>query len=254
MTIFVPPDEIIKKSGILLSAEKSRYLVTVLRSKTGDLIKLIDGRGRAYSAVITSILKNGVTVNIEKELSVDTETPFNLALCQGMLKGEKMDTVIQKAVELGAKEIVPLITEHSVVKETRRLPRWRKIAEEAAEQCGRAVIPEIREPAEFYDFLQKFSGTDSQCGIIFWEQGGAGLREAVIKVFSGDSSQMKKIFLIVGPEGGLSAKEVFTAEAAGFVKVTLGRRILRAETAAIVSVAATGMMIEGLLSQYPDDF
>lgn len=244
MTIFVPPDEIIKKSGILLSAEKSRYLVTVLRSKIGDSIKLIDGSGRAYSAIISSISKNGVAVNIEKELSVDAEAPCHLVLCQGMLKGEKMDIVIQKAVELGVKEIVPLITEHSVVKETRRIARWRKIAEEAAEQCGRAVIPEIREPEGFYEFLKKFSDPDARCGIIFWEQGGAGLREAVKRVFLGESSMMKKIFVIVGPEGGLSTQEVSTAESAGFIKATLGKRILRAETAAIVAVAAVNMMIE----------
>ncbi len=254
MTVYVHPDDIAKESGITLCQEKSRYLVTVLRSKIGDAIKLIDGRGRAYSAVIASISKNGVAVNIEKELSVDTETPFHIALCQGMLKGEKMDTVIQKAVELGVKEIVPLITEHSVVKETRRLPRWRKIAEEAAEQCGRAVVPEIREPVGFYDFLQEFSDTDSQCGIIFWEHGGAGLREAVKRVFSQQSSRMKKVFVIVGPEGGFSAQEISASEAAGFVKATLGRRILTAETAAIVSVAATEMMIEELLHHNPDAF
>lgn len=254
MTVYVHPDDIAKESGITLCQEKSRYLVTVLRSKIGDAIKLIDGRGKAYSAIITSILKNSVILNIEKELSVDTETPFHIALCQGMLKGEKMDTVIQKAVELGLKEVVPLITERSVVKETRRLPRWKKIAEEAAEQCGRAVIPEIKEPADFCDFLSEFSDPDSQCGMIFWEHGGAGLREVVKRVFLNHSSRMKKIFVIVGPEGGFSNKEISDAESAGFVKATLGKRILRAETAAIVSVAATVMMIEELLYQDSDGF
>jgi 16S rRNA (uracil1498-N3)-methyltransferase len=228
MTIFVPPQEIEKKERIKLPQEKSRYLVSVLRCKKGDPLSVIDGKGKAYEASISAISKKEVFIDIDREASPDAESDINLVLCQGILKGEKMDMVIQKTTELGIKEIVPLLTERCLVKETRKTKRWRKIAEEAAEQCGRPVIPEVREPVELRSWLMAHDSLD---GFIFWEEGGEPLKAVSVKT---DDSP---IHILIGPEGGFTADEVGMAEEHGLIRTTLGRRILRAETAAIVSTA-----------------
>jgi 16S rRNA (uracil1498-N3)-methyltransferase len=245
MTIFVSPDDIASKTSIALPPEKSRYLAVVLRSKEGDEINIIDGRGRAYKAVVSSVSNRQVAVNIIEEIFPDNEPGIKIVLCQGILKGEKMDMVVQKAVELGAAAVIPLVTERTVLRHTAKVVRWRKIAEEAAEQCGRAVIPAIKEPEAYNDFLR---GSSNNCGIIFWERDGIKLGEALKNLRSSDSSQCESVYIVVGPEGGFSEMEVQAAEAAGFIRASLGRRILRAETASIVSVAAVAMMADDILN------
>ncbi|MDA8338950.1 MAG: RsmE family RNA methyltransferase, partial [Nitrospiraceae bacterium] len=103
MRIFVPPEDIAKKEGIKLNADKSHYLISVLRCKKGDVITIIDGKGKAYEAGVAEIAKKHVFINILSETALDTESALNLILCQGIPKGEKMDMVVQKATELGVK-------------------------------------------------------------------------------------------------------------------------------------------------------
>jgi len=261
MTIFVPPEDIAKKEGIKLNADKSHYLISVLRCKNGDVIAIIDGKGKAYEAEVAGIAKKHVFVNILCKSPLDTEPPLNLVLCQGMLKGEKMDLVIQKTTELGAKKIIPLITERCIIKKTKKVKRWQKIAEEAAEQCGRTVIPEIHEPIQYRNALcvisdeyKKFLLTHHDLpitdyglkGFIFWEEGGISLKEAVLKISHSPIHRFtdSPIHIFIGPEGGFAAKEVKLAEERGLIKTTLGRRILRAETAAIVSLSLVQFMLE----------
>ncbi|HEX8948706.1 MAG TPA: 16S rRNA (uracil(1498)-N(3))-methyltransferase [Dissulfurispiraceae bacterium] len=245
MTIFIPPQDISRRKGIRLSADKSRYLITVLRAKKGDAIAVIDGRGRAYNARIAEIEKKDVYVDIVREVPADLESPARLVLCQGILKGEKMDLVIQKATELGVKGITPLVTDRCLVRETRKTKRWAKIAEEAAEQCGRALIPEIHEPATLHAWLES-RGSSPIRGLVFWEEGGLPLSEAIRKI--GSVPADSPFHLLVGPEGGLASEEVERAVAHGFIRATLGKRILRAETAAIVSVA----LVQFLLGEKED--
>ncbi len=240
MTIFIPPQDISRQKGIRLSADKSRYLTTVLRAKKEDAISVIDGKGKTYAARIAEIVKRDVYVDIVREVPVDTESAVRLILCQGILKGEKMDLVIQKATELGVKGIVPLVTERCLVRETRRVKRWSKIAEEAAEQCGRAFIPEIHEPTALHAWLES-CGSSPMRGLVFWEEGGLPLSEAIGK--AGRTPADSPFHLLVGPEGGLASEEVERAAAHGFIKATLGKRILRAETAAIVAVALVQFLI-----------
>jgi 16S rRNA (uracil1498-N3)-methyltransferase len=219
-------------SGIVtLRDEKARYLSTVLRCKTGDPLTIKDNKGGTYAATIVGIGKREVKVEILEQRQLDTESPLRISLLQSMLRGEKMDMVIQKATELGVKEIRPVLTERSQVGETRKMPRWRKIAEEASRQCGRDFIPMIHEPA---DFSSLFGGVSplSGTGIVFWERGGEAFPEALAR-FSGASA----ISLFTGPEGGFSENEMRQASAGGFVAATLGKRILRAETAAIAAVS-----------------
>src|SRR5208283_1426395 len=181
MTIFIPPEIVAKRRHIKVPLEKSHYLLAVLRCKKGDAVTVIDGRGSAYAAGIVSIVKKDVFIDITGELRLNAELPVLLTLCQGLLKGEKMDLVVQKATELGVSEIVPLVTERSVVKETRKLKRWHTIAEEAAEQCGRAVIPAVREPEELYAILD----SKKINGLLFRERGGMGLSAAFGAINSG---------------------------------------------------------------------
>lgn len=245
MRIFVPPEDIAKKEGIKLNSDKSHYLISVLRSKKGDRIEVIDGKGKAYEAEIVEISRGNVFVDITGEISADTESILNLIICQGILKGEKMDLVIQKATELGVKEIFPIITERCIVRETRKTKRWQKIAEEAAEQCGRTVIPEVHEPIDISSLFTVHS-LPQMNGFIFWEE-GLPLKEAIINIRGqGASFDMLRapIFLVVGPEGGLTSEEVQLAEGYGLIRASLGKRILRAETAAIVAIALVQGMIE----------
>ncbi len=235
MTIFIPPEIIAKRQHIKVPLEKSHYLLSVLRCKKGDAVTVIDGRGRAYAAEIVLIVRKDVLIEITRELQLNAELPVSLILCQGLLKGEKMDLVIQKATELGVAEIVPLVTERGIVKETRKVKRWHTIAEEAAEQCGRAVVPLVRDPEKLNHMLDG----ERINGLFFWEGGGKGLSDALEVV---DSSRPVHIF--IGPEGGFSAAEVSKAEGQGIVTTTLGKRILRAETAAIAATALVQYLIE----------
>lgn len=231
MKIFVPPEDLKKKSQIRIPQDKAHYLLSVLRKKIGDIIFVIDGKGKCYEAKISNISKKDVFIDIISEMYLDTESPLNLILCQGILKGEKMDMVIQKATELGIKEIIPLYTERCVVKKTSKTKRWQKIAEESSEQCGRAYIPKIQEPIDIKSFLFSFKEFN---GFVFWEEGGIPLKDAFYKIAD---LIRAPIYVIIGAEGGLTYDEVRLSEERGFVRTTLGKRILRAETAAIVSIA-----------------
>lgn len=259
MRIYIPPEDIHQKEKIKLSSDKSHYLITVLRCGQGDMITVIDGRGNAYESKISKITKKDVFINVVSEITEDRESSLNLILCQGILKGEKMDMVVQKATELGIKEIIPVITERAVVRDTRRLKRWRKIAEESVEQCGRTIIPVIHEPVEFKQLFRKsgqgvgvtgYQGIGAEekiYGFIFWEEGGVSLREAIQRIRNQDAGyriQDSPIHIFIGPEGGLTSGEVKMAEEKGLVRTTLGKRILRAETASIISVALVLFLLE----------
>lgn len=241
MRIFIPPEDIAKKQAIKLNADKSHYLISVMRCKTGDAFEVIDGVGLSYRAEIDSIVKKQVFINIVQENIDARELPSNLILCAGILKGEKMDISVQKAAELGVREIRPFISERCVVKETRKTTRWQKIAEESAEQCGSSVIPIIREPVKFKSLFESCNRLN---GFIFWEEGGMPLIEAFKKTLAVYKSGAPPIYIFVGPEGGFTLEEVAAAEKCGIIRTTLGRRILRAETAAIVSTALLQFLIE----------
>lgn len=236
MRIYLPAESIEKSSGIVLPPDKAHHVVSVMRCRAGDEIGVIDGQGRSYLAKISSIQKRNVLVDIIGELDSDTESSVAIILCQGILKGEKMDMVIQKATELGVREIVPLITGRSQVKETRRISRWRKIAEESSEQCGRSVIPAVSEPASFSDFI---GNGRNRRGIIFWEGGGLAVDKAVEK-----AGREEPLSICIGPEGGFDPSEVEEAESHGFIRASLGRRTLRAETAAIAAVSLVSFIAE----------
>lgn len=226
--VFVPT--VVQSDSVTLTGKTSHYLASVLRCRRGDVITIIDSGGTAHQATVAEISKRQVVADITSSGRVETESHLSITLLQGLLKGEKMDLVVQKATELGVNEIVPVITQRTQVRETRKAVRWQKIAEEAARQSGRAKVPKVS-GAVLFEGL--FSQKDRfRRGIIFWEDGGAGL-SSLANTFWGCFS----VALAIGPEGGFTKDEVAQAEAAGFVVASVGSRILRAETAAIAAVA-----------------
>ncbi len=258
MRIFIPPEDITARRGIRLSRAKSHYLTSVLRCRQGDTVTVIDGSGKTYRAEIAKITNStvpkgrkplyeaGKEVFIDiMELLPETESVQPIVLCQGVLKGEKMDTVVQKTTELGVREIFPIVTERCLVRETRKVERWQKIAEEASEQSCRATIPCVHGPVYLDDFFEDSrAGAFLKRGFIFWEKEGMSLKEAIRQIDL--AAPESPVYLFIGPEGGFTEREVRYTEAKGLVVATLGKRILRAETAAIVSVALLQFLLEDL--------
>lgn len=226
-------------NGIVhISGEEARYLRSVLRCKAGDNVQIFDGKGRSFISIINVITKKEVTVKLLESTQFDAESPLNLILIQGLLKADKMELIIQKSTELGIKEIIPAITERSQVRETGKIPRWMKIAENSSRQCGRIRIPAIHELVVFKDLFTKYLSTAIR-GIIFWEEGGLPLKDALSNLalsknpYTADSP----LLIFIGPAGGFTEDEVHIAASAGLITASLGKRILRAETAAISSIA-----------------
>lgn len=233
--IFLPS---IPPSGdVEITGETARYMLSVLRLKPGDVFSLFDGKGGRFRAEIKSTGKKSLIAQI-KNMLISNGDGTDIVLLQGLLKGQKMDLVVQKATELGVKEIVPLITERSQLRETRKLERWQKIAVEASRQCGRTVLPEIKGPAGFDVFFNSIS--EDIGGFIFWEEGGRGLKDIFANVVD------RPVYAAIGPEGGFTEREVGLASAKGLVISTLGKRILRAETAAISALAVIQFLSGGM--------
>ena len=188
---------------------------------------LFDGEGRRVRATVVRTMRAALDVEVKERLPVPEEPPGGIVLLQGILKGQKMDLVVQKATELGVKEIVPLITERTQVRETRKLGRWQTIALEAARQCGRPAVPAVHPPAEADLF---FGEAEKLSGFIFWEEGGRPLGQAE------RLPEGRDIHAAVGPEGGFTGAEVEMALSRRLEAATFGPFILRAETAALAAV------------------
>lgn len=230
------------EKSVTLSAEETRHARDVLRLQAGEEVFVFDGAGREFRCAVQSISRNSTSLSlIEEVASVRPESPLDLTLAIALLKGEKFELVIQKTTELGVKRIVPLDTERADVRlrdrdnSQKRVARWQRIALEAAKQTGRAFVPEIAEPATFNSLMlsKVEEGTLSgNAKLMFSEREGASLLEATTIL----PAPPARIIAIVGPEGGWSDNEIETARTAGWRIVTLGGRVLRAETAGIAVV------------------
>ena len=229
------PDVAIKQDDI-------NHIKNVLRKKSGDEITVIDEAGHTAIAVLALLSDTAIELEIKKSIDYQSEPPVRAIIGQGIGKGDKMDFVVQKAVELGATDIVPLMMERTVVrydekKAKDRRDRWQKIAVEAAKQSKRTVVPTVHPILGLTETVETFN---FDLGIMLWEEEkNTGLREILKKV---DKDKVKTVFLLVGPEGGISEKEAEAAKNAGFASASLGKRVLRTETAGIAAISV--MMYE----------
>ncbi len=213
-----------------LTGAERKHLAEVLRARPGDNIVICPNDGKDYIYEITAFDKESVALSFLREEDNPTEPDLYLCVYISILKGDKTELEVQKLTELGARRIVPMISEYTVPLREKS-ERLRRAAHEASKQCGRAIIPEVTDVMSYSDVIRELADYDSA---VFAYEGayGGGLR--IGDVVKGDE---KRIALVIGPEGGFSEREVKEAENAGYPGVTLGKRILRAETAAIAGAA-----------------
>ncbi len=231
MPRFYIPNPHIENGLLRIEGDEVRHIRRVLRLQAGDEVLVFDGLGKEFEGTIVEEGRSSVMVKIQRILSAKGDSPLEVTLAQSLLKGEKMDYLIQKATELGVKEIIPFLSSRSVPLleksgKLKRHHRWERIAIEASKQCGRGMVPKVGPLQDYADMLRGAS-TD-HLRLILWEKDGIKLKEVLAR-----SNGKTKIFFVVGPEGGFSRDEVKEAKGSGFVAVTLGKRILRAETASL---------------------
>lgn len=203
----------------------------VLRMQAGQSLRLFNGDGHDYTATITESGKKHVEVAVEGATENLTESSLEIVLGQSLSKGDRMDYAVQKAVEMGVTRIVPLSTERSEVKlkgdrEDKRLRHWRQVAISAAEQCGRARVPDILPVMTLPDWFEHTGDCDLR--LVLHHRTEQTL---------GSMDKPARIALMIGPEGGLNPDEIASAETAGFLPVALGPRVLRTETAPVAAMA-----------------
>ncbi|MEK6759108.1 MAG: 16S rRNA (uracil(1498)-N(3))-methyltransferase [Deltaproteobacteria bacterium] len=220
--------------SVRISGDEFTHLKRVLRLKQGDDLAVFDGKGLEVQGRITAMEAGCAIVSVEGTAYGRLESPRAIRLLQGLLKSDKPEFVIQKATELGAATITFFTTSRTIPISNgskTKWTRWRKAAIEAAKQCGRTRLPELTPVAAFKDAVM---GCTEGIRLILWEGTGKtiSIKEA-LKNADLDSA----IVVAVGPEGGFSVEDVAAAEKAGFVAVSIGPRILRAETAALAAIA-----------------
>ena len=214
-----------------LDDNAANHVGRVLRMQAGQALLLFNGDGHDYHATITEAGKKHVLVAVTEAAENETESPLRVVLAQTLSKGDRMDYAVQKAVEMGVSEIVPLTTERCDVKlkgdrEDKRLRHWQQVAISAAEQCGRARIPEIQPVMTVQQWLEHARACDLR--LVLHHR-----TERSLNTLEKPSS----IALMIGPEGGLTAEEIALAEDNGFLPVALGPRVLRTETAPVAAIA-----------------
>lgn len=219
---------------LVLPAQAAEHVGRVLRMTAGDPLKVFNGDGYDYVAVIVALDKRELRIKVDAKLAVQNESPLPLTLAQGVARGEKMDLIVQKATELGAVRIVPLLTERSEVKldsarADRRLAHWRAVAASACEQCGRARVPDITPTQPLAAWLGGLDD-DGALRLALLPDATRSARELRFGTSGG--------LLVVGPEGGLGERDTSTLSQAGFQGLRLGPRILRTETAGLAAMAA----------------
>lgn len=226
---------------IEIAGEDAHHISAVLRLQEGDSIECVGKEGQVHLVEITDMATGIVFGEIKKTFTTDEESPLYLSLFQGLAKGNKMDFVVQKAVELGVSEIVPFTSRYTVVRlkdnqVQTRLRRWRRIAAEAAKQCGRTSLPKVKRIHSFADVLDevKKRGMKEEVVLLPYE----GERQLGLKEIT--NSRPKAVTVIIGPEGGFHGEEVEQLSELEARIISLGPRILRTETAGLVALSLIG--------------
>jgi 16S rRNA (uracil1498-N3)-methyltransferase len=232
---FVLNEQITNKKVILKGSDVS-HIRTVLRLRVGDSIQVINGSDKWFTVRLIELKPKEVLGEITGSKTVIVESPLRIHLGQALIKANKFDVVLRKSVELGVRSVTPLSTERCVVKIHReeggkKTDRWKKIAQESSKQCGRSQVPQISENIETLEtFCSK--NNDKALKLVFWE-----LEEKIILKDLKLEVAPDSVAVLIGPEGGFSQGEIEKAREYGFKTVSLGPRILRAETAPVVALA-----------------
>jgi len=237
---FITPDQI-QNEIIILSGDQARQISGVLRLREGDQIYVLDNSGWRYEVKLLTADSVQVVGSIVTKQIESGEPTVNLTLYQSLLKQDKFEWILQKGTELGITSFVPIITQRSIVRQTsireNKLARWQRIVTEASEQSGRGQIPVLSQPIPFKTALSRTSEND--LALIPWEnEKGKNITASLAKSTTDPRvHSLSSLALFIGPEGGFTEEEIIDASSAGIIPVTLGPRILRAETAAIVATA-----------------
>ena len=226
--------ESIVNERVALSKDDINHSVNVLRLRKGDRIIVSDGAGTDYNCCIVSSDKNGVQLEIIETLKNQAEPEVLITLYQGVPKLDKMELIIQKSVELGVSRIVPVLTKRTIVKikDGKKRERWQKISESAAKQSGRGIIPTVCEPIDFSDAVKDMAKNELSIRPYELER-AMSIKNAV------NGRQLKSISIFIGPEGGIDETEAEECTNSGVIPVTLGKRILRTETAGFAAIILT---------------
>ena len=233
---FVTPEQV-KGEHIYIEGSDVNHIKNVLRMKVGEELEISDGDNKKYLCEIASITSEEVCVMIQEERSVDTELLSKICLFQGLPKSDKMELIVQKAVELGAYEIIPVATKRAVVKldekkASKKVERWNSIAESGAKQSGRNLIPKVTDVMSWKEAIEYAKALDIVLIPYELAEGMQETRDIIAQIQPGQS-----IGIFIGPEGGFETEEVESAMEYGARPITLGKRILRTETAGLTTLS-----------------
>ena len=229
---YIEKTDIIENT-VVITGEEAQHISRVLRMKKGDRVTLCDGEGFFYEAVLTDFADKSVTAEILSKREAETEPQVKVTVFQGIPKNPKLETIVQKLTEIGAVRLVPMDTKRAVAKldKENKVERLRKIAREAAKQSKRGIVPEVLSPMSFKDAVKMAAEADIAL-IPYEEEREISLKRAL----SGKTP--KTVSVMIGPEGGFDSEEITLAKENGITSVTLGKRILRTETAPLAVCAA----------------
>ena len=241
---FVTPSQV-EGERIYIEGSDVNHMKNVLRMRPGEAVAISDGDNLKYRCVVEGYEEGRAVLAIQQRMPVDTELPCRITLFQGLPKQDKMELIVQKAVELGASQVVPVATRRSVVKldekkAAKKLQRWQQIAESAAKQAGRGYIPQVSSVLSYQEALEKAGELDVLLIPYELVEGMEEARKVVASIAQGQS-----VGIFIGPEGGFEKEEVDAAIHQGAKAITLGRRILRTETAGLAILSILMFRLEG---------
>lgn len=224
------------ENEVVLTGETAFHIARSLRMKVGEEVVLCDGKGTDYGCIIEKITKSEVHLSVAFKTPTETESDIKISVYQGLPKGDKMAEVVKKCTEIGAHDFHPVIMKRSIMKvdeksAERKLARLRKIAAESASQSRRGIIPEVY---GFENYESALENCESERIILFYENGGERLN-SVLKRFKEEN--VKSIAVVIGAEGGIDETELEFAKEKGACVATLGKRILRTQTAPVCAVS-----------------
>ncbi len=231
ITYFYVEPKNVSKDSLRIEGEEAKHISQVLRKGEGDIIEVVDGEGMKYQVQVTSKGKDRVEGKILSRTRKENEPFTHLSLAQGLIKGVRMDLLVEKVTEIGVSSIIPLITERSLIKLEKgskvisRVNRWKRIAISGMKQSLRSKLPEIQNPVSFNELLTKIKDYDLAL-IACQSRGSKSLKE----ILEG-KKRLKEVLLLVGPESGFTQEELDSSLKSGIIPVSLGSRRLRSETA-----------------------